>query len=995
MVLMVVAILATGCATSRRDSLGDGLVLHYTFDTGTGNIVSDASGNGNDGTVHGAEFVVSGSGYALKLDGTDDYVECPAVRTNGADLQAFTLTAWVRILPREKPEGEAGIVGFGGPIHDHAGVTYTHVGGTWFRPWFYVGGKDNKVFDRVSYHDWVNLAAVFDGSTLKLYVNGMLTMTEESKQAFTGIGGDETLYVGKNVNTCLKGEVDEVRVYARALSAEEINRHFVTVARDKGVEVTRTEAEIAAEIRQGFHQAVKNPYFREWTGDAPTAWEVDDGVTVVKDDFGLNSERTGLKGDSAKLVNPPPGKGIHQDLTVRPGILYVLSSYVHVEGKGKAILRITGRSGHYYSGRRFRPSEYWWHEAIDVRPIEGETTIRLSIIRDPGDDPNETCNIRVDNTILATAHSPTDHPKPELPNPPLMMFGFKEEQAERWDEVLQVFNIIGGNFRNAARVREMEKSGTLFAQGVHHYYASPWHVNADGTPVRKDKLWHVTRDGLIASLACPFVDTMDGELPDGFKAMVWDEMQGHPNRSEIMRVHVDALAEIRQRFPNKLIICFATNDLGTSWPTKGGPFDDYEKAFANALAVNKVGGRMPVPDPRDRPNYPDNWEALRAIRDYADLHLQECYIFESDFGQLEWIERMAANMDTLAPGVLEKTLFTLMICDTRDEQCSNSPHVLFKEFLDAQFHRVVNSAAASKTPGICLYPLYRSGQDTTNHVCELARHYFVEGKRDYYGLGHFVNPVPDPSFEGWADVLGPGMRVVRYGPDTVPQPAGRAYPTRQLEAGHRLVRMSPEGRPHECRQRVRVRAPGWYTLSAWFWSKGKEPLRLSAYLVEGEQKKLLATRDVMPWYAGYWTIGRVTFDVPPDKTKPGRRTMAEAEIALSDAAVEQPVAMFVDCVEVEPTYGINRPTVIDSVEPKTVAAGDTLTIHGSNFKPASYVLFNGKRFGYATWLSANTAGVTIPADLKPGMYDIGIQPRMFLSGADAEIVNLPKAVEVK
>ena len=48
-------------------------VLHYTFDDGT---AADVSGSGNEGTVHGGEFLDSPKGRALRLDGSATFIEC-------------------------------------------------------------------------------------------------------------------------------------------------------------------------------------------------------------------------------------------------------------------------------------------------------------------------------------------------------------------------------------------------------------------------------------------------------------------------------------------------------------------------------------------------------------------------------------------------------------------------------------------------------------------------------------------------------------------------------------------------------------------------------------------------------------------------------------------------------------------------------------------------------------------------------------------------------
>ena len=53
-----------------------GLLAEWRFDEGSGNIAKDTSGNGHDGSVHGASWVKLDEGYAISVDGVDDYIDC-------------------------------------------------------------------------------------------------------------------------------------------------------------------------------------------------------------------------------------------------------------------------------------------------------------------------------------------------------------------------------------------------------------------------------------------------------------------------------------------------------------------------------------------------------------------------------------------------------------------------------------------------------------------------------------------------------------------------------------------------------------------------------------------------------------------------------------------------------------------------------------------------------------------------------------------------------
>ena len=71
------------------------LVAAYGFDEGSGTTVTDASGNGNNGTVANATWSTAGKfGGALSFNGTSSVVTVP----NSASLQlssGMTLEAWV------------------------------------------------------------------------------------------------------------------------------------------------------------------------------------------------------------------------------------------------------------------------------------------------------------------------------------------------------------------------------------------------------------------------------------------------------------------------------------------------------------------------------------------------------------------------------------------------------------------------------------------------------------------------------------------------------------------------------------------------------------------------------------------------------------------------------------------------------------------------------------------------------------------------------------
>ncbi len=201
---------------------GDGLVAAYNFEEASGAAVVDASGQGNHGTISGAARTSAGKfGWALSFDGVDDWVTVNDSNsldlTNSMTLMAWvyptdTMSGWRAVVNKEQPGGfgAAYYLAANSDLNQPEVAVYT---ASW-----------NKLYGgpALSANQWVHLAGTYDGTTLRLYVNG----TQVSSQPQAG-GIDVTngvLRIGGNSywGEFFKGLIDEIRVYNRALSATEI-----------------------------------------------------------------------------------------------------------------------------------------------------------------------------------------------------------------------------------------------------------------------------------------------------------------------------------------------------------------------------------------------------------------------------------------------------------------------------------------------------------------------------------------------------------------------------------------------------------------------------------------------------------------------------------------------------------------------------------------------------------------------------------------------------
>ena len=201
-----------------------GLVAAYGLDAGAGTAIADQSGTGNNGTLTNVTWAgPTGGKYgnALTFNGTNASASIPG--TASLDLTTgMTLEAWVRpttlgnsyrtVLMKER----SGSVSYS---------MYANVSGTPNVPVgeVYVGGyRDAAGTAQLPLNTWTHLATTYNGSVLALYVNG----AQVGQLLLTGAMPTSTspLKIGGNAiwGEWFSGQIDEVRVYNRALSAAEL-----------------------------------------------------------------------------------------------------------------------------------------------------------------------------------------------------------------------------------------------------------------------------------------------------------------------------------------------------------------------------------------------------------------------------------------------------------------------------------------------------------------------------------------------------------------------------------------------------------------------------------------------------------------------------------------------------------------------------------------------------------------------------------------------------
>ncbi len=194
----------------------DGLVARYEFEKD----VNDSSGNGLHGTIVGDPTFVEGPpgfGMALDFDGQGDYVDCgnPPEFTIRDQI---TFAYWIKVRAFDASWNTVIAKGDDSWRSSRAGTNNfmeAAVGGT----------SGNFLYGSTPVDDeqWHHVAAVYDGATFKLYVDGGLDGSEESTGQIAV--SSYNVYIGENSQATGRywnGLIDDVVIYNRALSTGEV-----------------------------------------------------------------------------------------------------------------------------------------------------------------------------------------------------------------------------------------------------------------------------------------------------------------------------------------------------------------------------------------------------------------------------------------------------------------------------------------------------------------------------------------------------------------------------------------------------------------------------------------------------------------------------------------------------------------------------------------------------------------------------------------------------
>jgi hypothetical protein len=196
--------------------------VYWSFDSES---TLDSISSNNLTLRNGAALAVGKFGSALSLDGVDDRAEAPNSTSLDLGSDSMSVSAWVRLQsqgPWQQIVAKVNQTGTLTPPYFAWHLFGSHVSDFQWRPQFQIattiGSVNVSSSTPFNYGDWLHVTGVYDGASIRIYVNGQL----EGSVSHSGnlLRFSQPIYIGAHglPGEFAKGAIDEVRIFAGALS---------------------------------------------------------------------------------------------------------------------------------------------------------------------------------------------------------------------------------------------------------------------------------------------------------------------------------------------------------------------------------------------------------------------------------------------------------------------------------------------------------------------------------------------------------------------------------------------------------------------------------------------------------------------------------------------------------------------------------------------------------------------------------------------------------
>lgn len=213
-------------------TLEDGLIVWLKMDENNGNMVFDETVYQNNGALlNGTSWGTGKFGSGLQLDGNNDQVSIDHQNSHNI-TEGLTLAAWIKV---NDFDGWDGVITKGTSASPYAMQLWKS--GNSQEPgklrftvnWGQVtggnGGSSWNSHTNLKTGEWYHVAITYDGSSVKFYINGQVDSNQPNRSIEFGTT-NQPIVLGADLpgnNEYFDGVMDEIRIYERALNAQEMN----------------------------------------------------------------------------------------------------------------------------------------------------------------------------------------------------------------------------------------------------------------------------------------------------------------------------------------------------------------------------------------------------------------------------------------------------------------------------------------------------------------------------------------------------------------------------------------------------------------------------------------------------------------------------------------------------------------------------------------------------------------------------------------------------
>ena len=728
---LVCCVLLAGCAEMALGAGPDGLVGFWRFDEGSGAVARDSSGEKNHGTITGATFVKRGEGHALHFDGETSFVEVgpDAALEIGA---SGTISLWY------KPDELQGALFSWGVADASEHKNFVVVFDTrtaWGDPGnellLSMGGgrkyqKHSQRLPEPREGGWNHIALTINDRTVTCYRDGAPDMV--ISLPFTTDLSGVPLLIGKypwRGKPVFKGLIDEVRVYDRPLSDEEMLADYQKDAPSFGADATllkrpRLEVETLADPGRIVVRAQC-----ALMGSLPDGSTVE--VVLSKPDEGqaLASQKQPVDPDGREMI-------LNLDVAKLPAAKYRVRAIVRkVDGEsfGEPSVAAVDWSGQTGVFRNVKVLNNLVWELINDEPgvVNGakEYTFvqpkrRWVYVACTAGTPNRKLSVSIDDSV-ETRDIIVIEPGAESTQETMRFMPAGEHTLTlRAEGAIDVDRLI---------VRSIPE--LLFATLIAEPHMKP-HGPYDSAFMKKYVVPNVNAFVLSQGTKPPrWEDPRFNELQG--RGIHWYHRSSVPGRK--LQDDPVAIQEIYDYLAGRPGLNRA--DLHGTMVDEFGVSRPHCAVYAQALrklqAEGKLAGKVYYPYVGRLYTGADGREFVKALMDTNSAfalkrYLRICHTEQAsyDFAYRHIIGDIRKYRD-LCPGSLGHMTVCFGYLSAPNEFLNVAPQANYKVFLDMQFNIVANAPECWGVYGLMGYLAHYSDEETLRWIVHLFRHYGIEG----------------------------------------------------------------------------------------------------------------------------------------------------------------------------------------------------------------------------------------------------------------------------